>query len=577
MKKIVSLFSLALLTLSAWAQDPVTLDFTTNDWELPTEYTVEEGTFTAGDYTIKIAGSEGNGYKFNATTQGNYLIFGKEGAYLTLPAFSNDVKKIEVVGRNGASSATKQNIFVNGEAICTETTGCVNTNTYTIPADYQAAGTIYTLMVTSAHNSQITSIVVYFEDGGEPVDPGTANNYSKVTSLDQLVAGKKYILVNEEANVALGALSGTSTNYGTAIGIDIADGVANIGGTNAIELTLGEGINDTDGNATWTMDMGGEGQFICWTSGNSLNSVNDATSNNAMWLATVTDDGVVLTNKNDNARKLQYNSSSPRFACYTSNQKPAVLYVQVEDVPVEEGITTLSQANALEDAADFTFNGNAVVTVYQNGYLFVRDETGFGQICNVVDGTFENGQVLSQGWSATKTSVDGWVKFTDATSLSASGETNTELATAQKLTGAVDESMLNAYVYVENVNKSFLPIRSLQLPDGTTITMTDCLWAVNQPATGKYNVYGIICKDSGTLKFNPITFEVYVEPTFLRGDVNNDKQVSIADVTALIDYLLTSDDSSINLNASDCNLDTQVSIADVTTLIDYLLSNQWPD
>ena len=65
------------------------------------------------------------------------------------------------------------------------------------------------------------------------------------------------------------------------------------------------------------------------------------------------------------------------------------------------------------------------------------------------------------------------------------------------------------------------------------------------------------------------------KPTALRGDVNGDNNVSIGDVTALIDYLLSGDASSINLDAADCNQDNGVSIGDVTTLIDYLLSGTW--
>lgn len=273
------------------------------------------------------------------------------------------------------------------------------------------------------------------------------------------------------------------------------------------------------------------------------------------------------------------NTNVPR-SVYGGNQYFGELFYPKTTFTYEEGsdqtaVTQLSEANALNDNAQFTFNGNAVVTAYKNGYLFVRDESGYGQICNVVEGSFENGQVLSQGWNATKTSVDGWVKHTDATGLAASGETNATLAAAVKLTGAVDESMLNAYVVVENVNKGFFPIRSLSLPDGTTISLTDCLWASNQPASGKYNVYGIICKVDGALKFNLVAFEQYVEPTFIRGDVNNDTLVNIADVTALIDYLLSGDETNINLEAADCNQMGGVNIADVTALIDFLLSGAW--
>ena len=241
-----------------------------------------------------------------------------------------------------------------------------------------------------------------------------------------------------------------------------------------------------------------------------------------------------------------------------------------DDASAPAAVTLISQANALEDNAKFMFNGDAVVTVCWKGSVYVRDESGYGQIANY-DVTFENGQVLSQGWNATKTSANGWVEFIDAAGLSASGETNAELAAAQKLT-SVDESMLNAYVYVEKVYKSFLPIRAITLADGTTISLTG---TGNQPATGNYNIYGIIWKSGDALVFEPVAWETYVEPpTFLRGDVNKDTEVNIADVTALIDKLLNNAEM---IPEADCNQDTEMNIADVTALIDYLLNGAWPN
>ena len=60
-----------------------------------------------------------------------------------------------------------------------------------------------------------------------------------------------------------------------------------------------------------------------------------------------------------------------------------------------------------------------------------------------------------------------------------------------------------------------------------------------------------------------------------RGDVNGNGSVTIADVSALIDYLLSKDETSIVKDAADCNLDGSVGISDVSTLIDYLLSGSW--
>ena len=56
------------------------------------------------------------------------------------------------------------------------------------------------------------------------------------------------------------------------------------------------------------------------------------------------------------------------------------------------------------------------------------------------------------------------------------------------------------------------------------------------------------------------------------GDINGDGKVSIADVTALIDILLSGAEAPA---WADVNGDGKVSIGDVTALINYLLSGSW--
>ena len=162
-------------------EDKTTFLFNTpgNEWGFPTDYATEAAEFTANGKTIEVGGPDG--YKYN--TSDTYLIFGKTDAYITLPAFDFPVGKIEVVGRENASGNTKQNIFVGETAISTETTGAKGTNEYIIPTLYQEAGTVYTLKVTSAHNSQVTKIIVYEADG-TPVlaDPELAFDVESFTA-----------------------------------------------------------------------------------------------------------------------------------------------------------------------------------------------------------------------------------------------------------------------------------------------------------------------------------------------------------------------------------------------------------
>lgn len=62
------------------------------------------------------------------------------------------------------------------------------------------------------------------------------------------------------------------------------------------------------------------------------------------------------------------------------------------------------------------------------------------------------------------------------------------------------------------------------------------------------------------------------EPTL--GDVNGDGFVAIKDVTMLINYLLTGDETGIILEMSDINQDGEVSIKDIAILINYLLTGE---
>ena len=61
----------------------------------------------------------------------------------------------------------------------------------------------------------------------------------------------------------------------------------------------------------------------------------------------------------------------------------------------------------------------------------------------------------------------------------------------------------------------------------------------------------------------------------LRGDVDGDGSVTIADATTLIDYLLSGNGNGIDADAADCDQNSTVTISDVTALIDYLLVGSW--
>ena len=64
-----------------------------------------------------------------------------------------------------------------------------------------------------------------------------------------------------------------------------------------------------------------------------------------------------------------------------------------------------------------------------------------------------------------------------------------------------------------------------------------------------------------------------VPAAIVKGDVSNDGKVNIADVTELIDLLLTTGNDGANQAVDDVNEDGKIDISDTTILIDMLLHN----
>ena len=121
---------------------------------------------------------------------------------------------------------------------------------------------------------------------------------------------------------------------------------------------------------------------------------------------------------------------------------------------------------------------------------------------------------------------------------------------------------LTATIYPENVDQSVT----------WTIPENDNLYA---RVVG--NKLRVMAKRSGSVT---VTATSVADPsvsadcviTIQIPDVNGDTSLNIADVTALIDYLLGGNPESINIGDADVNRDGNINIADVTTLIDKLLS-----
>lgn len=160
--------------------------------------------------------------------------------------------------------------------------------------------------------------------------------YVKVTSTSELVAGAKYLIVNEDAEKTISNVS--TGNNRPAVDVTFTDGVITAINANADVVTLG------GSEGAWT--FGVNGGYLYAANGSSSTAKNNYlktqpnASDDAKATITFSDGNAVITfaGEHNGRNILQYNSNnSPIFSCYsTGSQSPVQLYKEVTSGSVVE-------------------------------------------------------------------------------------------------------------------------------------------------------------------------------------------------------------------------------------------------
>ena len=462
-------------------EDKTTFLFNTagNEWGLPTDYTKDEGSFEANGYTITLAG-ETKGYKYEANYK--YLILGQNGAYLTLPAFDFKVGKIEIVGREGASTAVKQNIYVGENAVSTETTGATGTHTYVIADGYQDAGNVYTLKVNSAHNTQITQIIVYKATGQEKADPQL--RFSAATATATLGSDFAAPILTYVEGFD-GTITYSSSNPGVAT-VNATTGEVTLvaAGETTITATSEATANYFVGEASYTLTVKepaqpGNDKYELVTNASTLKDGDE------ILIAYVDDDGaIVMGEQRDNNRA---------------------------------GVAaTVNNDNTI------TPNSDAQVVTLETGWYF---NVGTGYLYAASS---------SKNYMKTETEADDNAKATIAIA-------NTEE------TGVVEATITFQGSNTHNIMR-FNPNSGSPL---------------------------FSCYANTATGFAPQIYRKVTSTDTLLGDVNGDKKVDIADVTKLVNIILddTAEPTDPQLAAGDLDNNGTLTVDDVEALVQKILSS----
>lgn len=167
--------------------------------------------------------------------------------------------------------------------------------------------------------------IIEFSASFEGVGLAEVVKYQLVESASGLAAGDVVLLVAMKGSgyYAAGAMS----TYLASVAVNApVDKVISITNEEIDQFILSAGDTDNAWKFESTLQPG---KFIGWTSGNSATYSAEGTK--AEWKISIAEGKATISNVSTPERLLQYNSSNPRFAAYTSSQVKPAIYKKVTE------------------------------------------------------------------------------------------------------------------------------------------------------------------------------------------------------------------------------------------------------
>lgn len=189
----------------------------------------------------------------------------------------------------------------------------------------------------SYNNYQVPENYTVYIPGDDPgpVDPpgpsGDGNVYKRVNSTSDLEDGAGYIIVCETKNMAMSEQDGyfrSNVSLTTTSGTVTTE--VNKSGK-PYELTLGTY------NGKYTLYDATGKVYLSQTAKNNLNTATSPSGSGALWTISFSGNNAIITSSYSTGYTIQYNSTNPRFACYTTSQNSVQLYKRQ---PVSTSVTT---------------------------------------------------------------------------------------------------------------------------------------------------------------------------------------------------------------------------------------------
>jgi len=243
------------------------------------------------------------------------------------------------------------------------------------------------------------------------------------------------------------------------------------------------------------------------------------------------------------------------------------------------GAVSVPDVASLSDLYNLNSGTNAHFTVpmtaiYQNGNnMYVKVEGEYALVYGKLSNSFVNGDIINDA-------VASWTTYNSITELIPVDSTFTvdghgaEVEPEMMPVEEISQDMIHTYVGWDGVQVVMDSTNYYRVIDetGEMIMYNKFNKTVEIPeidASKTYDVRAFVTVYKSIIELYPISVVEHGGTSGLRGDVNEDGEVTIADVNAVIDLILSGSYNKLG----DVNEDGEVTIADVNAVIDIILSN----
>ena len=175
----------------------------------------------------------------------------------------------------------------------------------------------------------------------------------------------------------------------------------------------------------------------------------------------------------------------------------------------QTGPQSLSEVRQLENNTEFTFDGTVTVInkSSNNRELYVQDADGSAGIKmfkSYIGSSFSTGDVIYNGWTATKSVYNGVTQLGRISNLNYSGDTTTLIANELSIPSFTESDTYNYYVF-RNIT-----INGNAIEDGVGNTMAIYnQFSTTIPSDAQhYDAYGVVAWYNNATSFYPMSFEL---------------------------------------------------------------------